>query len=270
MDSNPDSVTQVTTPPPSFQPYIAMRMDEAPLNDPRVRRALSLMIDRDAIIESLAQGMAGYGYGQDWTYFDREWPWESSELGNYNKYDVGEAKSLLDAAGVSDLNLDFLLTQFAGFNFEVWQAVAGMWDQEGVKTVIDAPQDPANWLSQFYGGTYKALAGSGLLGPGMDPDTFTYHVMHSQSPKNIFHINDPEIDDLVIKQRQTFDKEERTAVLQDIMERDLEAVTRIWLVTPYKINLRKPYTYSLVDTEAAWNPVGWGSVGLDTAWRSDV
>jgi ABC-type transport system substrate-binding protein len=270
MDSNPESVTQITTPPPSFQPYIAMRLDQEPLSDPRIRRALSLLVDRDAIISSLAQGMAGYGYGQDWTYFGREWPWESNELGNWNRHDVAEAKSLLDAAGVDGLTLDFLMTQFAGFNFEVWQAVAGMWDQEGIKTVIDAPQDPAKWLTQFYGGTYSALAGSGLLGPGMDPDTFTYHAMHSESPKNNYHINDPKMDELTIKQRQTFDKEERTAVLKEIMDYDLDQVTRLWLVTPYKINLRKPYTYSLVDTEAAWNPVGWGSVGLDTAWRSDV
>jgi peptide/nickel transport system substrate-binding protein len=260
-------VTQISTPPPSFQPYIAMRQNEGPLKDVRVRQALSLMVDRDAIISSLAQGLAGYGYGQDWTYFDREWPWESNELGDYNKLDLKKAKELLDAAGVDNLTLDFLFTQFAGFNFEVWQAVAGMWDEQGIKTVIDAPQDAAAWQSQFYGSTYKALVGTGLLGPGMDPDTFTYHALHSESPKNTFTVKDSKIDELAIKQRQTFDREERTKVLQELMEYDLEQVTRLWLVTPYKINLRKPNTYSLTDTEAAWNPVGWGSVGLDTAWK---
>jgi len=267
MESNPDSVTQITTPPPSFQPYIAMRLDTAPFNDPRVRRALSLMIDRDAIIKSLAQGMAGYGYGQDWTYFGNEWPWESKELGNYNKLDIAEAKKLLDAAGIKNPSFDFLFTQFAGFNFEVWSAIAGGWEAEGVKTVIDAPQDSAKWQSQFYGGTYKALAATGLLGPGMDPDTFAYHAMNSKSPKNYYKINDPKIDELTLKQRQQLDVKERTATLKELMAYDLDQVTRLWTVTPYKFNLRKPNTFSLVDTEAAWNPVGWGSVGLDTAWK---
>ena len=52
------------------------------------------------------------------------------------------------------------------------------------------------------------------------------------------------------------------------MAYDLDIVSRIWQVTPYKINMRKPNFYSLVDVEAAWNPVGWGSVGLEYAWRT--
>lgn len=268
MESNPDSVTQVTTPAPSFQPYIAMRLDQPPFNDPRVRQALSLLIDRPSIIKNLAQGMAGQGYGQDWTYFGNEWPWEANELGKWNRHDPGEAKKLLEAAGVKNANFDFLLTQFAGFNFDVWQAVAGMWDAAGIKTTIDAPQDPAKWFSQFYGGTFKAMAATGLIGPGMDPDTFAYHAMHSKSPKNYIKLNDPKVDALAVKQRQTFKKEERSAVLKELMAYDLDIVSRIWQVTPYKINMRKPNFYSLVDVEAAWNPVGWGSVGIEYAWRT--
>ena len=113
MKSNPDSVTQVTTPPPSFQPYIAMRLDKEPFKDPRVRRALSLLIDRDTIIKSLAGGMAGYGYGQDWTYFGNEWPWESKELGNYNKLDIAEAKKLMDTAGIKNTSFNFLFQTLA-------------------------------------------------------------------------------------------------------------------------------------------------------------
>jgi peptide/nickel transport system substrate-binding protein len=268
METNPDSVTQVTTPPPSFQPFIAMRVDKEPLNDVRVRRALSLLIDREAIIKSLSYGMAGYGYGQDWTYFDSEWPFEPEQLGEWMKADVKKAKDLLSAAGVSGLKLDFLMTQTAGFNFEVWNAVAGLWDAAGVSTVIDAPQDPAKWQQQYYGGTYNHLTGTGFIGPGWDPDTFAYHALHSKSPKNYFKVNDPKIDALALKQRQTMDREERKSILTELMEYDLDQVTRLWTVAPYKINLRKPNFYNLIDTEAAWNPVGWGSCGLDTAWKA--
>jgi peptide/nickel transport system substrate-binding protein len=270
IKSNPDSVTQVTTPPPSFQPFVAMRIDQAPLNDVRVRRALSLAVDRDGIIQSLAQNMAGYGYGQDWTYFGQEWPWTQDQLGQWNgKADLKQAKQLLTAAGFGNglpNTLEFLMTQFAGFNFEVWSAIAAQWQQLGVKTTINAPQDPAVWQKQYYGASYSAFAGTGLIGPGWDPDAFAYHAMYSKSPRNYYHINDPDIDTLVVKQRQTLDKGQRTAILQQIMQKDLDQVTRIWTVTPYKINLRKPYTFNLVDAEAAWNPVGWGSVGLATAW----
>jgi len=112
------------------------------------------------------------------------------------------------------------------------------------------------------------MAATGLIGPGMDPDTFAYHAMHSKSPKNYIKLNDPKVDELAIKQRETFDKDERTKILRELMEYDLDIVSRIWQVTPYKFNLRKPNFYSLIDVEAAWNPVGWGSVGLEYAWRA--
>lgn len=269
IKSNPDSVTQVTTPPPSFQPFIAMRIDKPPLSDVRVRRALSLLIDRKQIISSLANGMAGLGYGQDWTYFGQEWPWEENQLGQWNaKVDPQQAKQLLDAAGVKDLQLDFLLTQFAGLNYDVWNAIAGMWTAAGIKTNINAPRDPAQWQKEYYGGSYNHLAGTGLIGPGWDPDAFAYHALYSKSPRNYFHVNDPQIDDWAVKQRQTMDAEARKKILMDLMNYDLDQVTRLWTITPYKINLRKPNLFNLVDTEAAWNPVGWGSCGMDLAWRS--
>jgi peptide/nickel transport system substrate-binding protein len=267
METDPDSVTQVTTPPPSFQPYIAMRQDSGPLKDPRVRQALSMMIDRDAIIQNLHQGMAGYGYGQDWTFFGREWPWESNELGKYNKYDPKEAKKLMDAAGAKDLELEFFMQAFAGANFEVWSAAAGMLNEQGVKTKIDAPQDIATIVSTFYGGKYKHLAGTGLLGPGMDPDTFCYHALHSKSVKNYYFVKDQKLDDLGVKQREEFDTKERQKIVKEFMDYDLDQVTRVFLITPYKINVRRPNFFSLVDTEAAWNPLGWGSVGVDMAYR---
>jgi ABC-type transport system substrate-binding protein len=267
METDPDSVTQVTTPPPSFQPYIAMRQDRAPLNDPRVRRGLSLMIDRDSIIRNLHQGMAGYGYGQDWTYFGREWSWESDELGDWNKFDPGEGKKLLESAGAEDLELDFFMQAFAGANFEVWSAAAGMLEAQGIKTKIDAPQDVAVIVSTFYGKNYNHLAGTGLLGPGMDPDTFMYHTLHSESLKNYYFVSDKKLDELSIQGREEFDRDEREKIVQEFMDYDLDQATRIWLVTPYKINVRRPNFFNLIDTEAAWNPLGWGSVGVDLAYR---
>lgn len=268
MGSNADAVTQVTTPPPSFQPFIAMRVDQPPLKDPRVRRALSMLIDRDAIIASLAGGMAGYTYGQDWTYFGNEWPFEPSELGKWSAYDPAGAKSLLGEAGAENIELDFLMSQTAGFNFEVWSAVAGMWAANGIKTVINAPQDPAQWQQQYFGGTYKHLTGTGFIGPGWDPDTFAYHALHSASPKNYFKVNDPAIDDLALRQRRTLDREDRTALLKELMDYDLDQVTRLWTVAPYKLNLRQPNVFGLVDTEAAWATLGWGSAGTEFIWKT--
>ncbi|HKS92443.1 MAG TPA: hypothetical protein VJQ83_10980, partial [Tepidiformaceae bacterium] len=89
----------------------------------------------------------------------------------------------------------------------------------------------------------------------------------SKSPKNYYRINDTKIDDLVQKQRTIMDKTQRQSVLKELMTYDLDQMTRIWGITPYKLSIRRPNMFSLTDVEAAWNPVGWGSCGLDTAWR---
>ncbi|MDZ7728105.1 MAG: ABC transporter substrate-binding protein [Dehalococcoidia bacterium] len=92
-------VTQVTTPPPSAHPFIAMNLTKPPFDDVRVRRALALSVDRPALIDSLAGGMAGFGYGMDQTYFGSEWPFGPEELGDYHHYDPEQAKQLLADAG---------------------------------------------------------------------------------------------------------------------------------------------------------------------------
>ena len=76
-----------------------------------------------------------------------------------------------------------------------------------------------------------------------------------------------QIDALAVKQREEFDKKERQKIVKEFMDYDLDQVTRLWLITPYKINVRRPNFFNLVDTEAAWNPLGWGSVGVDMAYR---
>lgn len=269
IETNPDSVTQVTTPPPSFQPYIVLNLTNPPLDDVRVRRALSLAIDRDALISAVAQGMAGYGYGQDHTYFGSEWPFGPEELGDWHRYDPDKAKRLLAEAGYADglpRKLEFFLGQTAGFNYNVWVAVAGMWEQIGIQTDIRYSDDPAQWRSLYFERKYRDLMGIGFVGPAWDPDGFAYAALHSKSSKNYYFVNDPVLDDLTVKQRLEMDPEKRKALLREIKERDLDQVYRIWTVEPYKINLRKPNVYNLMDTEAAWSTLGWGSAENELVW----
>src|SRR5262249_29987954 len=81
--------------------HLSMRVDQPPFSDVRVRRALSLGINRKAIIDGIYAGKAKVLLPFPWTYaYDTE-PGEK-ELGPWYKYDPDQAKKLLTEAGVKD------------------------------------------------------------------------------------------------------------------------------------------------------------------------
>lgn len=270
LKTNPEVITQITTPPPSYQPYIGIRNDKPPFNDVRVRRALSLAIDRESIIYGPFDGMAGYGYAQDWTYFGQEWPWTPDQLGAYAKFDVKEAKKLLAEAGFSSgigRKLELYHVASSGINFDTGTLVADQWKRNlGIDVVETVPPDSAAWQERFFQAKYDDTIVAAFAGPSLDPDAYAYDPLHSKSAKNYFKVNDPELDRLTEAQRIEFDTPKRQELLKQIMARDLDQVYRLWTVTPYKINVRHPYVYSAVDQVHAWAPVGWGSRSVELTW----
>lgn len=270
VSSNPEVVTQVTTPPPSAQPFIVMNLTKEPFNDVRVRRALSLAIDRDAMIDALAGGMAGYGYGMDQTYFGSEWPLEQEELGNWHHFDLEQAKQLLAEAGYPNGDglptLEVFTSTTAGLWFEIFVAVFNMWNQLGVQVEHGYSPDQAQWQGQYFGKNYNDMMGVTLVGPGFDPDPYTYQALHSESARNYFHVNNPDLDRLTLESRREMDPNRRVDLLRDIIDIDLDEVYRIWLIMTYKINIRYPHVQNLTDVHAAWSPVGWGSQNLEVGW----
>lgn len=266
MGTNPEVITTFVTPAASFQPHFGMRLDTGAFTDPRLRRALSMLVDRDALIEELAGGMADYGLGVDFNYYGNEFPITPDNLGPYMQYNPDEARKLLDEIG-GEFEFDIICPQFSGFNYETWIAVANMWNQAGIKTNIEAPQDAAQWSDQIFGNKYKHIFGWSSIGPGLDPDVYTYSQLYSKSTKNLYHFSDSKMDDLVTKQRVTLDREERQDILQEWLEYDLDLVTRIWTVLPYRIRARQPNIYNLADVSNAWIP-GWASHGVEYGFKT--
>jgi ABC-type transport system substrate-binding protein len=270
MQSNPESITQVVEGPAIAQYHVALRLDKPPFNDIRVRQALSQLIDREALTKNLFSGMAAYSYPQDWSYWGYKWGWKAEQLGKNATYDPANAKKLLTAAGwdpkfVVEM---YFGTSTSGIGFNIYQAVAGMWEAEGVKTNITTTADPAASNKVIVDRSYPGVMPYFVFPPGIDPDNYTYLIMHSKAPQNIYYINDPKIDQWCIDQRRALEKPARQKILTDLMTYDLEQTTRISLVNPYKINLRKPNLFSITDNIDYWSVFGWGPISTDLAWKS--
>lgn len=84
--------------------HILVNHDHAPLGDKSVRQALNMAIDQKAIVDVVT-----FGYGTPAnSFFPLDGMYYNPENPNY-AYDPEKAKAMLDAAGVSDLSLDFVL-----------------------------------------------------------------------------------------------------------------------------------------------------------------
>ena len=214
--------------------------------------------------------MAGYGYSQDQTFFGQEWPWTEDKLGPYVKFDVAEAKNLLQAAGFSSglgRKIEIYYLTSTGISFEVSQVEADQWKRNlGIDVQQTIPPDSAAWQQKFFGVQYDDVIMAWFAGPSLDPDAYAYDPLHSKSTKNYFKVNDPDLDRLTEAQRVEFDTAKRQQLLKDIMNRDLDQVYRLWTLNGYKINTRYPYLYNAVDQVHAWGPVGWGSKVVEMVW----
>ena len=68
-------------------------------------------------------------------------------------------------------------------------------------------------------------------GHAVGVDERTYQYMHSKSTKNFFRVNDPVIDELCTKLRQTAAVADQRVITKKIVDREFDQVLRMWM--PY-------------------------------------
>jgi peptide/nickel transport system substrate-binding protein len=117
--------------------YLTLNTKHPALKDPRVRRAINMAIDREAIAREVLKGYARPAYGMlnAGTY---------AHDPNYvsNKYDPEGAKALLKEAGVENLTLTFDLPKY-GFG-----ELVEKWIQRDLKKVgIETQLNIMEWLA---------------------------------------------------------------------------------------------------------------------------
>lgn len=81
--------------------FIKINCQQEPLNDARVRRAISYAIDREGIINAVLEGIAGTPAA---TIFPPTLPWANRDLKAV--YDPDRARTLLEDAGLTDTDGD--------------------------------------------------------------------------------------------------------------------------------------------------------------------
>lgn len=194
---------------------------KGPLADVRVRRALSLGVDRRTLWELGNGGFNFMGVTLPWEWLGVTEPFTPEEAGKWNRYDPDAAKALLAEAGYKD---GFALTLEATASGTAYTpdwdlTIKEMWRKIGV--TLNVKTLDATALSRISNdGTWQDLIGSVCWQPTCAGNTVDgyYLQLVSFSPQNRQKLNDPKIDALYLRQRSELDPRKRQAVHWEMQE----------------------------------------------------
>ena len=197
--------------------HISMRTDQKPFSDVRVRQAMSLAIDRHAIIEAVFEGVGALNPAVPAAL--KEWSIPFDKLGEgakFYKHDPAEAKRLLTAAGYPNGFPGTMCFTTYGSTILVdsMQLVQKDLKGVGIDVKIDQKEYGAYIATCFYGKFDSMTYGpqTGFL----EPDNFLFGQYYPEELKNQSHITDPVVADMLARQRRTFDPAKRREIVYDI------------------------------------------------------
>ncbi len=224
--------------------FWALNLRDPLFQDVRVRRALSLAVNRQQIID-LAYG--GWGAGTtriSWTFLERDDPFTVAELETMSPwygYDPARAKALLAEAGYPNGFEMELMIGASPSNVEVMmqQFLAEI----GVRLRFNQVESVVR-SQALVDRTYKHAIGD-TNQTGFNPLTPVRYFYHPDSPRNIPWIDDPVTTDLVNKTIATLDFNEQQRLIHQINAREMDQIYRLPLASGYYVFARQPWFHNL-------------------------
>jgi len=182
-----------------------------PLGDLRVRQALNMAVDREAIAQAL-YGDAELALSQ---YAFEGQPAFVAELDDAYPYDPDAARELLAEAGYPDgFALPVLSASIAGLD-KLTQAVAGQLSEVGVTLEITTKATAPDYFTSMVSKEFPAA----VIGYGLaDMNTLYAGFVNAAGPFNWFGTTDPELDALYAEYWSA-SPEDGVALQQDINRR---------------------------------------------------
>jgi len=206
--------------------------------DVRIRRALSLAIDREALTQLLYEGIADtYTHVLPWNYvFDAK----PTELGPWVKHDVAQAKQLLQAAGQENFSFNYAYFPYSTTYDRLSEIMVDQYRAAGIQ-MRGGKVDYTEFNSQWVGAKLQEATTSGWIALGFDANTFFYNHLHSKSPGNRWQIKDPQLDALAEQQSVELDPKKRRELHKRIWDYDLDQMFRPPLPQQYNYEVLQPW-----------------------------
>jgi peptide/nickel transport system substrate-binding protein len=215
---------QVLSDPTQFFVYLGLNNKQAPLDDARVREALSLALPRGDLAERF-----GYGHVQT---FDGPLPpaMPYSPRLPAPAPDVARAKALLREAGVSGFPLKLAVKSGESQQQEIATVIQGAFEPLGVDVQVQTLGAAAftDTVGNFKAQSYLIKDG----GTVNDPAYFLGFFIKCGNPYNWVQYCDRRVDELLAEGRFEFDPERRRAIYGEISETVARDVAMVPIFAP--------------------------------------
>ncbi|HWL13059.1 MAG TPA: ABC transporter substrate-binding protein, partial [Ureibacillus sp.] len=217
LKTNPDTTVFDALFPTQEQLY--MNMKKEPFTDIRVRKAISMAVDRQSMVDAI------YGGGEvsgpvnpslgDWAL-----PLEEREA--LQPYNPEEAKKLLKEAGYpKGFDTKMIVTNGYGEQLvRVAQWVAEDLRNIGINVEIEVVEYATYFSERWPNVDYDI--GVGYQTYFQESDEWLRTQLHTNGSRNWYNISDPELDKMLDEQRMILDEEERKEYVHDIQRYVLE------------------------------------------------
>jgi peptide/nickel transport system substrate-binding protein len=244
---------------------LALAQDKPPFNDVRVRRAISMAIDRQRQVDTVYEGHGILGWGIPYIYY-LDKPPTAAELGPWWQHRPAEAKKLLTEAGHPN---GFETTLFYYEYFPQMTSQIQLVQQDLKRNlninVKISKLDYTTFYGRYAEGKWDGMAWGFKTGYAVSLDEQTYQYMHSKSTKNYFRFADPMIDEMVTKLRRTPDRPDQRALTKKIFEREHDQVLRMWMPYDAGFLIWQPHMRN-IGALAMRRSDGYGSSTLARTW----
>ena len=227
---------------------ILWNLEDPLLSDVRVRRALAMSFDRQAVIDRLYHGQARPVTGP----FTPD-QWANNPEVPAIEFNVQGASALLLSAGWRDTDGDGIVDRGKekfSFNLLIPAGVRTAKDQAqilqeslraaGVEMNIET-LEATTFFDRIYNRTYQAAFVSWVNEPDPDPHGLFHSSQVPPTGNNVVGYVSAEADDLIDRGRREFDREKRTRIyhqLHEVLARDQPYLWTVQVSSKWAVNRR--------------------------------
>jgi peptide/nickel transport system substrate-binding protein len=212
-----------------------------PLNDVRVRQAISLSLNRQEIVDTNLLGLGAVS-----THIppaDEFWTLPNPQNEPKYKQDIEQAKKLLADAGVPNLKLQIKIGPDASYTADS-ELIQSQLKRAGIELEI-VKKEQAAWIDDFL----KVNHDSVMMGYSsyVDPDGYYFQSMYSTSSSTRTGVKSEKLDALLNKGRTTVDRKDRQQVYWDVQKLVAEEAMELILYAQIAaFEAMKPYVMGYV------------------------